>query len=77
MKDPQIKKIHTEMALQQSHIADQISMLAQQNGWMSHPNATAMEQTNAQNPLKEGAKEHLPIYNNTDQNQNQTNPFQH
>ncbi|MDC3418765.1 spore coat protein, partial [Aquibacillus salsiterrae] len=48
MKDPQIKKIHIEMALQQSHIADQLDMLAQQNGWMSHPNATAMEQTNAQ-----------------------------
>ncbi|MDC3417584.1 hypothetical protein NC799_11820, partial [Aquibacillus sp. 3ASR75-54] len=57
------KKIHIEMALQQSHIADQLDMLAQQNGWMSHPNATAMEQTNAQIPLKEN-QGHMPVYDN-------------
>lgn len=68
MKDPQVKNIHIEMALQQTQIADQISMLAEQNGWMSHPNATAMEQTHAQNPLKDGNQEHMPGYNHNPPN---------
>lgn len=63
MKDPHVKKIHTEMALQQSQIAEQISMLAQQNGWMSHPNVTVNEQVNAQTPLQENHN-HMPVYNN-------------
>lgn len=74
MKDPQVKKIHIEMALQQSHIADQIGMLATQNGWMSHPNATAMEQTSSQNPLQENHN-HMPVYNHT--NKNQPSHFSH
>lgn len=74
MKDPQVKKIHIEMALQQSHIADQLSMLAQQNGWMSHPNATATEQNYAQNPLQENHN-HMPVYHSTNHNQHSQFPY--
>lgn len=74
MKDPQVKQTHIEMALQQSHIADQIGTLAKQNGWMSHPNATATEQTSAQNPLQENHG-HMPVYNQT--NKNHPNHFPH
>lgn len=62
MKNQQVKHLHIEMALQQSHIADQISMLAEQNGWMSHPDATEMEQTSAQSTLKTSTL-HMPVYN--------------
>jgi hypothetical protein len=49
MKNQQVKRIHTEMALQQSQIANQYEMLAQQLGWLKHPNATTLEQTEAMN----------------------------
>ena len=51
MKNPQVKKIHVEMALQQSDIASQLEMLSKQLGWLSHPNATDVEQNEAISPL--------------------------
>ena len=51
MKDPHVKHIHVEMAMQQSQIAKQHEMLGEQMGWMTHPNATTNEQQQAINPL--------------------------
>lgn len=51
MKNPQVKRIHIEMALQQSNIADQLGMLAQQLGWITHPNATNYEMNEAMSPM--------------------------
>ncbi|WP_019153638.1 hypothetical protein [Robertmurraya massiliosenegalensis] len=50
MKDPQAKKLHVEMALQQLEIAKQYEMLAQQLGWLTHPNASDMERNAAISP---------------------------
>lgn len=78
MKNPQVKKIHVEMALQQSQIAEQIGMLAQQNGWMSHPNASTTEQVEAQNPLQANNNHnHMPYYQNKNVNTNQPNQLHH
>ncbi|MDC3414038.1 spore coat protein [Aquibacillus sp. 3ASR75-11] len=83
MKDPQVKKIHIEMALQQSHIAEQLEMMGNQNGWMSHPSATSMEQTNAQQPMGDSThnmntnKGQIPVYNNQQNDKQQSQNFPH
>jgi hypothetical protein len=51
MKDPQVKRIHVEMALQQSDIANLHENLAHQLGWLTHPNATSIQQNEAMSPL--------------------------
>lgn len=51
MKDQQAKRLHNEMAMQESTIANQYEMLAQQLGWANPPNATKVEQTQAMNHL--------------------------
>ncbi len=51
MKNQQVKQLHAEMAKQQSHIANQYEMLAEQLGWLSHPDATNQEQTQSMSPL--------------------------
>ncbi|WP_019416197.1 hypothetical protein [Paenisporosarcina sp. TG20] len=52
MKNPQVKRIHSEMALQQSQIAKQYEMFAEQMGWMDHPIATSIQQQGAMSPLQ-------------------------
>jgi hypothetical protein len=73
MKNPQVKQIHVEMALQQSTIAKQYHMLGEQLGWMSHPDATSTEQSEAMSTLM---KNPIPMNNPSDmsiQNQNRLN----
>jgi hypothetical protein len=53
MKDPRVKRIHMEMAMQQSDIADQHEMHARQHGWLSHSDATIQEQSQAMSPLSQ------------------------
>ncbi|RSL28899.1 hypothetical protein D7Z54_34080 [Salibacterium salarium] len=57
MKNPQVKKLHSDMAMQQSQIAKQYETFAEQMGWMTHPNATMAEQQQAVNPIH-----HQPIH---------------
>lgn len=47
MKDKRVKKIHSEMALQQSAISEMYEVLMTKMGWMNPPAATASEQTAA------------------------------
>lgn len=47
MKNPRVKHLHIEMAMQQFHIAEQHEILAEQMGWMTHPVATTTEQQQA------------------------------
>lgn len=51
MKNQEVKKIHSEMALQQSTIAGMYEHVMNQQGWMSQPNASVSEQTAAVTPL--------------------------
>ena len=62
MKNPQVKRLHVEMALQQLEISNQHEMLAQQLGWMSHPNASDMERNAAMSP-NEGFPNHPTLMN--------------
>lgn len=50
MKSPQAKRLHTEMAMQESNIANQYEMLAEQLGWVNPPVATNVEQTQVISP---------------------------
>lgn len=52
MKNLQVKRIHSEMALQQSQIAKQYEMFTEQMGWMDHPVATNIQQQEAMSPLQ-------------------------
>lgn len=51
MKNHQVKKTHTEMALQQSTIAGMYEQLMNQLGWMSQPNVSTSEQIAALTPF--------------------------
>src|SRR5699024_12171917 len=51
MKNPQVKKSHTEMALQQSTSAGMYEQLMNQLGWMSQPDVSTSEQIAALAPL--------------------------
>lgn len=51
MKDKQVKKLHSEMALQQSAIAELYETLMTQMGWINQPNASVQEQTSVMAPL--------------------------
>ncbi|WP_188453342.1 hypothetical protein [Virgibacillus oceani] len=51
MRNQQVKKLHSEMALQQSTIAGMYEHLMDQMGWMNQPNASVSEQTAAITPL--------------------------
>lgn len=51
MKNHQVKKTHTEMALQQSTIAGMYEQLMNQLGWMSQPDVSTSEQIAALAPF--------------------------
>lgn len=51
MKNPNVKQIHLGMGMQQSDIAEQHELLVKQRGWLTHPDATASEQSQAMSPL--------------------------
>lgn len=53
MKNKQVKKIHSEMALQQSTIAGMYENLMSQMGWMNQPNASISEQTSVITPINQ------------------------
>ncbi|MRH44063.1 hypothetical protein GH741_15575 [Aquibacillus halophilus] len=65
MKNPQVKKMHSGMALQQSTIAEMYEQLMSQMGWMNQPNASIQDQTATITPLN-------MIPNQAMQNGNQT-----
>lgn len=52
MKDPTVKKLHSEMALQQSTIAEMYEQYIRQMGWLNQPTASQQEQTSSMMPYQ-------------------------
>ncbi|WP_078544485.1 hypothetical protein [Litchfieldia alkalitelluris] len=73
MKNTHVKRAHVEMGLQQLDIAGQLEILAQQQGWLTHPNATMMEQNESMNHLNKSNQGYMNMQNNSYQTFNQRN----
>ena len=52
MKDRNVKNIHSEMALQQSKIAEIFETIMVQMSWVNHPDASAQERSSVISPLQ-------------------------